>query len=603
MFDIPPAPEFDARRQAKFLYWQGWQITTIAEFTGIPTATLSSWKRRDEWDKAQPIERVEASLEVRLVQLVVKDKKTGQDFKEIDLLGRQIERLARVRRYQQPGGHEGDLNPKVAARNAGPKKTPKRNAITAEMVELLRADFNANLFGYQERWRDSSSLRTRVLLKSRQIGATWYFAREAFLDACDTGRNQIFLSASKNQAHVFKSYIVEWVKRVCDVELTGDPITLELVGDLGEGKEQPTLYFLGTNARTAQSYHGNFYFDEFFWVCGFKKLNKVASGMAMHKKWRKTYFSTPSSVTHEAYAFWNGEDWNRRKAKAQKRDFDVSWKGLHAGATGPDGIWRQIVTIEDAERSGCDLFDIEELRQEYSDDDFANLLMCEFVDDTLSVFPMAELAPCQVEAMDLWDDFSFSAAALGLRPFGQREVWVSYDVGSTGDAAALVVIAPPDRPGGGPFRILEKKLFKGLRYDEQAAEIEAYTRRYNVSRIDVDRTGIGDAVFQLVQRFFPSARGHNYSVETKTQMVVKAKDVITKKRLQYDAGWIDITRSFLAIRRALTASQRAITYEAGRTGESDHADLAWAIMQSLINEPLSAALGPSEGGRNILEIY
>ncbi|MBO7903766.1 terminase large subunit domain-containing protein, partial [Burkholderia pseudomallei] len=72
-----------------------------------------------------------------------------------------------------------------------------------------------------------------------------------------------------------------------------------------------------TNARTAQSYHGNFYFDEYFWVPKFRELNKVASGMAMHKRWRKTYFSTPSSVTHEAYAFWSGAHANRGRAAGE----------------------------------------------------------------------------------------------------------------------------------------------------------------------------------------------------------------------------------------------------------------------------------------------
>ena len=56
------------------------------------------------------------------------------------------------------------------------------------------------------------------------------------------------------------------------------------------------LFFLGTNARTAQGYHGNFYFDEFFWTYKFQELNKVASGMAMQKQYRRTYFSTPSSI-------------------------------------------------------------------------------------------------------------------------------------------------------------------------------------------------------------------------------------------------------------------------------------------------------------------
>ena len=36
--------------------------------------------------------------EQRLTQLIIKPQKTGGDFKEIDLLGRQIERLARVKK-------------------------------------------------------------------------------------------------------------------------------------------------------------------------------------------------------------------------------------------------------------------------------------------------------------------------------------------------------------------------------------------------------------------------------------------------------------------------------------------------------------------------
>lgn len=42
------------------------------------------------------------------------------------------------------------------------------------------------------------------------------------------------------------------------------------------------------------------YIDEAFWVQGFNKLYKVATGMAAHKKWRRTLLSTPSAVTHEA---------------------------------------------------------------------------------------------------------------------------------------------------------------------------------------------------------------------------------------------------------------------------------------------------------------
>ncbi len=135
------------------------------------------------------------------------------------------------------------------------------------------------MFDYQRVWYEAWQVeRIRNLLKSRQIGATWYFAREAFIDALTTGRNQIFLSASKAQAHVFKQYIVQFAKDAAGVELKGDPMVLP---------NGATLYFLGTNARTAQSYHGNLYFDEYFWVPRFQELRKVASGMAIHKHWRQ----------------------------------------------------------------------------------------------------------------------------------------------------------------------------------------------------------------------------------------------------------------------------------------------------------------------------
>jgi hypothetical protein len=121
-----------------------------------------------------------------------------------------------------------------------------------------------------------------------QIGATFYFAHEAFIDALETGRNQIFLSASKAQAHQFRSYIVDFAKEVADVELKGEVIKLPNAAE---------LMFLGTNSRTAQGRHGNLYLDEYFWIPRYKELRKLASGMASQKQYRMTYFSTPSAMS------------------------------------------------------------------------------------------------------------------------------------------------------------------------------------------------------------------------------------------------------------------------------------------------------------------
>lgn len=591
------------RIEARSLYWRGWSITQIAAELGIAYTTVASWKVRHGWDKASPVERAEECLWVRYSQLIAKEKKTGSDFKEIDLLGRQFERFARQRKYAGEGGNEADLNPKRSngAKAANAKKEAEKNLITPEMTALLRADMEASLFGHQEDWLNTTSLRTRMIVKSRQIGATWYFARERLLVALETGKNQIFLSASRAQANIFRAYIVQWVQKVCGVTLKGDPICIQrgtIEGDdIGSKALEPVeLYFLGTNYRTAQGYHGDVIIDESFWIYGFEELFKVAAAMATHKIYTRTLFSTPSTLAHEAYAMWSGERFNRRRAKADKVRIDVSHAALKDGAMGPDGIWRQIVNVFDAVAKGFDLVDVEELQREYSVDEFDNLFRCIFLDDSQSMFPLEVMRRCLVDSWEVWRD---------VQPYAPRpyagEVWLGYDPNAsesgTGDDAALVALAAPTKPGG-KFRVLEKKRLKGLQFDAQAEAIREMTQRYNVTRIAIDVTGAGKAVHQLVAKWFPTAEPITYSPLVKSQMVLKAKNVISAGRLEFDAGWLDVVGAFMAIRPEIT--KQGITYTAGRAGGVGHADLAWAIMHALFFEPLDAS---EPGGGSTLEIF
>ncbi|MGM0985443.1 MAG: terminase large subunit domain-containing protein [Pseudomonadota bacterium] len=590
MTTTPPDTLDSPRVTARHLYWQGWRVARIAEFLGEKPPTVHSWKQRDGWDEASPSQRVEGALEARLVQLISKEAKEGRDFKEIDLLGRQIERLARVHRYEATG-READLNPNINARNEAPRRKQRRNALDEEQIEQLREAFLATCFDYQLEWYEAGQKhRIRNILKSRQIGATFFFAREAIVDAFEQGRNKIFLSASKAQAHIFKNYIVQFVKEVTGVELKGDPLVLD------NGAE---LHFLGTNAKTAQGYHGDVYLDEYFWIGRFAEFRKVTSGMAMHKKWRQTYFSTPSSIGHEAYPFWTGEMFNKRRKKADREAFDVSHEGLAGGKLCPDGQWRQIVTVEDAIAGGCDLFDLEQLRLEYSEDEFANLLMCEFVDDSQSAFPLAMVHPCMVDSWEVWDDYRPFAP----RPVGERGVWLGYDptgTGEDGDGAGLVVVLP-SRSAEEPHRILERHRLKGQDYEAQAAFIRSFEAYYQIDHIGIDISGLGEAVAEHVEKWFPTVARYQYSPDVKSRMVMQAQQIMRKGRLEFDAGWSDLAQSFMAIKRELTASGRQFTYTSGRSQATGHADLAWATMHALHHEPID---GPAEdAGRSMMEMY
>ena len=555
------------RLLARNLYWQGYTPAEIARHLDIKYGTVDGWKRRDKWDDTPVVARIEAHVETRLMRLIVKAEKTDRDLGEIDHLTRILERTARIRKYQETR-READLNPKIEARNKGRKKKDDKNALTEDQVEQLLDAWREGLFGYQRKW-DAARKKNRVrnILKSRQIGATWYFAREALIDAIVSGDNQIFLSASKAQAHVFREYIVQFVKDVTGVILRGAPIKLW---------NGATLYFLGTNSKTAQSYHGHVYLDEYAWITKFAEFRKVASAMATHKKWRITYFSTPSTINHEAYAFWTGEAFNKGRAKDNRVEIDVSHAALKDGVKCADGQWRQIVTIEDAVAGGCDLFDIEQLRLEYNDADFANLFECDWVDDTLAFFTFDELQRCMVDSWAVWEDFDPHAE----RPFGDRPVWIGYDPARSRDNASIVVLAPPAVEGG-KFRVLMRLSFVDADFTAQAEAIRGLCRRFNVEHIGIDTSTIGQGVFEMVRAFYPAVLAITYNVEVKARMVLKAKQIISKRRLEFDSGWTDIALAFMSIKRTLTASGRQATFAASRSQETGHADVAWAIMHAL----------------------
>lgn len=579
----------DQRHEAKLLYWQGWRVSEIAKKIDEKAATVHSWKRRDDWDSTPEVQRVEASISARLSQLVTKPEKSDGELREIEVLTRAMMRTARIRKFDQ-GGNEGDLNPKVRERAKRGKRgqEAKKNYLDEDQCAALEKAFEESLFGYQRVWQAASALhRIRNILKSRQIGATWYFAREAIVDAIKTGHNKIFLSASKAQAHVFKLYILQFVEEVTGVQLKGDPIVLW---------NGATLYFLGTNVRTAQSYHGDVYMDEYFWIGKFQEFRKVASGMAMHKQWSLTYFSTPSALSHDAYPFWSGSLHNKGRKKEEHIKLDVSHAMLRDGRLCEDGQWRQMVTVEDAVAGGCDLFDLETLRLEYSEDEYNNLLMCQFIDDSASAFSLSALMQCMVDAMELWTDWK----PFSPRPMGSRSVWMGYDPSRTRDDAAIVVLVPPAVPGG-KFRIIERIVLQNIGFDKQAEVIrQLKEEKYNVQHIAIDITGIGYGVYDLVKAFFPGVKKISYSPEVKTRLVMKAQSVINNGRLEFDAGNKEIAGAFMSIRKTITPSGNGVTYEAVRSEETGHGDLAWAVMHALDHEPLQGGGGTTQ---SVMEIF
>lgn len=584
----------EVKEAAKRLYLRRCSVKEIQAQLKLPNVRIIYyWIRQGSWDEMLTDEEPVTAVSRRITLILEKqDTLTEGELKELERLTSIRERLIKQssrppatpandaaadpdqeeqrgqRRERRDRGDKSD--------RGGKRKEKKAKNDISGLTEVDFLDkFISKMYGYQKELfaakQNPLTCRIRNILKSRQVGLTYYFAGEAFMDAVLTGDNQVFLSASRAQSEIFRSYIVSFAQEWFGIELTGNPIVLS------NGAE---LRFLSTNSSTAQGYHGHVYVDEYFWIRDFEKLSKVASAMGTHKKWRKTYFSTPSAVSHQAYPFWTGEAFRNSK---RGKPTASQWPGEAAytqGALCPDGQWRKTITLDDAIAGGCDLFDLEQLQLEYDEDSFQQLFYCKFIDSTQSAFGLKDLEKCYSD-LTLWADFNPDAP----RPFGNAPVWLGYDPSRTRDDATCVVVAPPAEPGGN-FRILEKHSWRGQSFTHQAAQVKKITERYNVQHIGIDTTGVGIGVYDLVRDFFPKAKSIHYSLETKTTLVLKAQDVIQAGRIEWDAGWTEIAQAFLTIKRGTTNGGQ-ITFSASRTDATGHADIAWAVMHALHNEPLN----------------
>lgn len=569
------------RQQGRLLFAQGLSVSEISKHLKLLRSTVESWKQRDGWEKADIFDDVILGLRARFLSLIFMERKSNANYKEMDALMRMLERAAKIERYRSGEGTQADLNPKLLNRSAGERKKKLKNQISQEQLDVLEEHFKQLLFEFQKEWLNALDISSIfILLKSRQIGATYIIALWALIDLLKTGKNKIFMSASKAQAYQFIEYIKSFVMEHLELELTGDPIAIN--GPNGRA----SIYYLGTNFMTAQGRNGDVVIDEFFWIRKFSQFKKVASGMASQKMYKQIYMSTPSSILHEAYPFWAGTDGNRKNPV----EIDISHAALKKPVMCVDDKTRQIVTLDDAEAAGYDRFDRKRLRSQYADDEWENLFNCQFIDDSGSYFPLKEIEPNMVDAWEIWDDFS----PLSTKPYN-GSVWLGYDPSFSGDNAALAVIAPPTNPMQ-PYRILEIHQFKGLKAHEQAQKIKKVCERYHVEFIGIDNTGNGISVAEHVERFYPQLRLLNYNPDLKMRMGLRAKELFQRHRLQFDAGSLIIAKSFLSIKKAMTSGGGHKTLVTSRSALTGHGDIAWAIMNGLENAPITDSTDASTLG-------
>jgi hypothetical protein len=262
---------------------------------------------------------------------------------------------------------------------------------------------------------------------------------------------------------------------------------------------------------------------------------------------------------------WSGDRFNRRRARADKVRIPIDHDVLRDGALGADGIWRQIVTVFDAIAKGFDLVDLPNCNAKIRS---TSSTTCSAACSSTTARACSPSRSCAAA----WSTAGTSGAMsspMPRSPTRARSGWAMIPMPARRARATMPRWWPsPRRWRRRALPRAGKKRLKGLQFDQQAAAIREMAGRYRVTRIAIDVTGAGRAVEQLVRKWFPLVTAITYSPLSKSQMVLKAKNVISAGRLEFDAGWMDMMSAFMAIRPEIT--KNGITYVAGRAG-------AWAM--------------------------
>lgn len=157
--------------------------------------------------------------------------------------------------------------------------------VTTDLILSLYDRLNG-LFPWQKRWYEQRFQRERRLHKGRQVGADYYFALEAVLDACLTGRNKIFIEpAPMEPGDTFISNTAQYATLFLGRMIQAKSQIIML----SNGAE---IRFLPENNQGWACLSGDTYVSEWAWFNNPRDIIKVVMGITTHKKWRRTYYSS-----------------------------------------------------------------------------------------------------------------------------------------------------------------------------------------------------------------------------------------------------------------------------------------------------------------------
>ncbi|MFV0481858.1 MAG: terminase large subunit domain-containing protein [Campylobacteraceae bacterium] len=484
----------------------GVPITDVAKELNISRFTLSNWiksQKKDELDTKETIKNLKKQLSV-----LSKKNQSEAVARKIAMLSKALSNMERVEAKE------------IKA------KTPKPLVVLNISGSLReRALKECKLYGYQREFFEDLS-QFRIVLKSRQIGFSYVAALDALCVAVDNGRNQLFLSASEEQAVILMRYLEMWAGK----------LGVEFIVDNDTEKTLPNgavIKALAHNFRTVQGFTGDIWMDEFAWYPNPKKIWHAFVPSIGAIKGRLTILSTPfeeESLFHNLFI-----------DEAKYFMFN-----------------RHRIDIYRAIEDGLE-FDLEVMRALFDADTWASAYECQFIDDESALFSISLIKSCV--------DTTFNYYI----PSHLKHLLAGYDVGRVKDLGSLAGLDPIKE---GKYDLCVMDTLRKASFEEQKGHIRAFMKTNIFSRMKIDKTGLGMNLAEDVQKEFKSrVEGVSFTSIRKEAMALNLKKMFEDKIIRIPNDPLVIS-DIHSIKRK--AGARGFIYDSDRNAHG-HADRFWAL--------------------------
>lgn len=404
------------------------------------------------------------------------------------------------------------------------------------------------LLPYQRAWLADRS-RLKIAMVARQCGKTKYMAAPEIVEDVISHESRgekchwLILSRSERQAReAMEEGIKPWCKafgaafEVLDQDFRGDSGVVYRANEISF-RHGSRITALPANPDTARGFTANVVLDEFAIHPDSRKIWAALMPAVSRPDLRLLVLSTPNGKSNKFCELMTGRDtrWSRHK-----------------------------IDIYQAVKQGLNR-DLEELREIAGDEEiFAQEYELKWLDEASSWLPYDLIMACEDSNADIPVKYQGGPCFIGNDIAARNDLWVAWVLEQVGDVLWTREV-----------RVLRRRKF--AEHDAVMAELMG---RYNVVRVAIDQTGMGEKPVEDARRRWPGkVEGVLFTRQKKLAIATVGKVAFEERKVRIPAGDAVLRADLHKPKKVVGLT--GIPHLIAESDGAGHADRFWALMLAL----------------------